>query len=53
MINISKKIWFTERLDPCDIAKYLYDRYELEFVCANIKNNLWYYYKNNKWDFNC
>ena len=32
-----------------DLAKYLYDRYNGEFVCASIKDNLWYHFHNHRW----
>jgi len=44
-----------ERIDKslqgghADLAKYLYDKYHTEFVCANITRNTWYQFKNHRW----
>ena len=32
-----------------DIASVLYALYKDKYICASIKNNLWYEYKNHKW----
>jgi P4 family phage/plasmid primase-like protien len=32
-----------------DIASVLYTLFKDRYVCANIKNNLWYEYKNHRW----
>jgi P4 family phage/plasmid primase-like protien len=33
-----------------DIAKILYFEYSTEFVCASTTNNIWYQFKNHKWE---
>lgn len=35
-----------------DIAKVIYFMYRYDYVCINIKNNLWYEFKNHRW-LNC
>jgi len=32
-----------------DIAYILYELYKDEFVCANLKNNIWYHFDNHRW----
>ena len=33
-----------------DLAKACFERYGNEFVCASVTNNLWFQYKNHKWN---
>lgn len=32
-----------------DIAQVVYQMYKYEYVCVSIKNNLWYEFKNHRW----
>ena len=32
-----------------DIAKQLYDKYSGQFVCANLKEDIWYEYRGHRW----
>ena len=32
-----------------DLASVLFHMYKHQYVCASIKNNVWYEYKNNRW----
>lgn len=32
-----------------DVAKVVYENYKNEFVCADIKANIWYYFNGTKW----
>lgn len=34
-----------------DMAMILYYEYRDKFVCINIKNNIWFEYKNHKWNY--
>jgi P4 family phage/plasmid primase-like protien len=36
----------------CDIATTLYSMFKEKYVCANITNNIWYEFKNNRWSQN-
>lgn len=34
-----------------DVANVVYECYKDKFVCASIKNKIWYEFKNHKWEF--
>ena len=36
----------------CDLANTLFQMYKSQYVCASIKNNSWYEFKNNRWECN-
>ena len=36
----------------CDLANTLFQMYKSQYVCASIGNNVWYEFKNNRWELN-
>lgn len=36
----------------CDLANTLFQMYKSQYVCASIGNNIWYEFKNNRWEIN-
>ena len=39
-----------ERVPDFDLASVLYQMYKHEYVCVSVSKNLWYRYKNNRWE---
>lgn len=36
----------------CDLANTLFQMFKSQYVCASIGNNIWYEFKNNRWEIN-
>ena len=39
-----------ERVPDFDLANVLYQMYKHEYVCVSVAKNMWYRYKNNRWE---
>lgn len=39
-----------ERVPDFDLANVLYQMYKHEYVCVSVTKNMWYRYKNNRWE---
>lgn len=39
-----------ERIPDFDLATVLYQMYKHEYVCVSVSKNIWYRYKNNRWE---
>ena len=39
-----------ERVPDFDLASVLYQMYKHEYVCVSVSKNIWYRYKNNRWE---
>ena len=39
-----------ERVPDFDLANVLYQMYKHEYVCVSVTKNIWYRYKNNRWE---
>lgn len=48
--NLRKCMLNSLSLTPNDIAKVVYNLYKHEFVCVCSKKNVWYQFKNNRWN---
>lgn len=36
----------------CDLANTLFQMYKSQYICTSIGNNIWYEFKNNRWELN-
>ncbi len=48
--NLRKCMLDSLSLTPNDIAKVVYHLYKQEFVCSNSKKNIWYQFKDHRWN---
>lgn len=48
--NLRKCMLDSLSLEPNDVAKVVYNLYKNEFVCFSAKRNLWYQFKNHRWN---
>ena len=48
--NLRKCMIDSLSIAPNDIAKVVYHKYKNEFVCSSSKHNVWYQFKNHRWN---
>jgi P4 family phage/plasmid primase-like protien len=50
--SLGKLLYVSTNQTHTDVARYIYEKYKHEFKCSSITNDLWYHYKDNKWNLN-
>lgn len=48
--SISKDILKSQSQTTQDVARVVYNMYKGEYVCVSLKHNIWYEFKNHRWD---
>lgn len=48
--NIDKSILKSQSQTTQDVARVVYDMYKHEYVCTSLKQNLWYEFRNHRWE---